>query len=109
MRPGTFRFRTTPQGSFTGIAAADYDRDGRVDLYLCTYSFFRDGGQYKYPVPYFDARNGPANFLFHNQLTEDGGMFLDATAEPALTRTTLASASRPPGATTMAMAGPISS
>ncbi len=84
MRPGTFRFRTTPQGSFTGMAAADYDRDGRVDLYLCTYSFFRDGGQYKYPVPYFDAQNGPANFLFRNQLTEDGGMFLDATAEAGL-------------------------
>ena len=45
MKPGAFRFRTAPQGSFTGMAAADYDRDGRVDLYLCTYSFFRDGGQ----------------------------------------------------------------
>jgi tetratricopeptide (TPR) repeat protein len=79
-QPGAFRFRTTPQGSFTGMAAADYDRDGRVDLYLCTYSFFRDGSQYRYPSPYYDAQNGPPNFLFHNQLDSDGGgMFLDVT------------------------------
>ncbi len=79
-QPGAFRFRTEPQGSFTGMAAADYDRDGRVDLYLCTYSFFRDGSQYRYPSPYYDAQNGPANFLFHNQLASDGsGMFLDVT------------------------------
>jgi tetratricopeptide (TPR) repeat protein len=85
MRPGTFRFRAKPEGSFTGMAAADYDRDGRIDLYLCTYSFFRDGGQYKYPVPYFDAQNGPANFLFRNELTEaGGGMFVDVTAETGL-------------------------
>ncbi|HLK67481.1 MAG TPA: FG-GAP-like repeat-containing protein [Bryobacteraceae bacterium] len=79
-QPGAFRFRTVPQGSFTGMAAADYDRDGRVDLYLCTYSFFRDGGRYRYPVPYYDARNGPPNFLFHNELAPDGsGMFADVT------------------------------
>jgi tetratricopeptide (TPR) repeat protein len=79
-QPGAFRFRTAPQGSFTGMAAADYDRDGRVDLYLCTYSFFRDGNQYRYPSPYFDAQNGPANFLCRNQLADDGtGMFFDVT------------------------------
>ncbi len=85
-QPGASRFRTTPQGSFTGMAAADYDRDGRVDLYLCTYSFFRDGSQYRYPVPYFDARNGPPNFLFHNQLAGDGsgGMFRDVTESVGL-------------------------
>jgi tetratricopeptide (TPR) repeat protein len=84
-QPGAFRFRTTPQGSFTGMAAADYDRDGRVDLYLCTYSFFRDGSRYRFPVPYYDARNGPPNFLFHNQLAADGsGMFLDVTESVGL-------------------------
>ena len=84
-QPGGFRFRTEPQGSFTGMAAADYDRDGRVDLYLCTYSFFRDGSQYKYPVPYYDARNGPPNFLFHNELAADGsGMFVDVTESVGL-------------------------
>jgi tetratricopeptide (TPR) repeat protein len=85
LKPGAFRFRTTPQGSFTGMAAADYDRDGRVDLYLCTYSFFRDGNQYRYPCPYHDAQNGPANFLFRNQLEDDGsGMMLDVTASAGL-------------------------
>ena len=84
-QPGAFRFRTTPQGSFTGMAAADYDRDGRVDLYLCTYCFFRDGSRYRFPVPYYDAQNGPPNFLFHNQLTADGtGMFLDVTESVGL-------------------------
>ncbi len=83
-QPGAFRFRTAPQGSFTGMAAADYDRDGRVDLYLCTYSFFRDGSHYRYPVPYYDARNGPPNFLFHNELAADGGMFLDVTESVGL-------------------------
>ncbi len=82
---GAFQFRTAPQGSFTGMAAADYDRDGRVDLYLCTYSFFRDGSHYRYPVPYYDARNGPANFLFHNELAADGrGRFVDVTAPVGL-------------------------
>ena len=30
-QPGAFLFRTPPQGSFTGMAAADYDRDGRLE------------------------------------------------------------------------------
>ena len=79
-KPGAFRFHATPQGSFTGMASADYDRDGRLDLYLCTYSFFRDGNQYRYPTPYYDAQNGPANFLFRNELDADGsGIFRDVT------------------------------
>ncbi|MDE3195764.1 MAG: VCBS repeat-containing protein [Acidobacteriota bacterium] len=80
-KPGAFRFRTPPQGSFTGMAAADYDRDSRIDLYLCTYSFFRDGNQYRYPTPYYDAQNGPANFLFHN---EGDAVFVDATSETGI-------------------------
>ncbi len=84
-KPGAFRFRMAQQGSFTGMAAADYDRDGRIDLYLCTYSFFRDGNQYRYPSPYYDAQNGPANFLFHNQLGDDGsGAFVDVTESVGL-------------------------
>jgi Flp pilus assembly protein TadD len=86
-QPGAFRFRTAPQGSFTGMAAADYDRDGRVDVYLCTYSFFRDGNQYRYPTPYYDAQNGPPNFLFHNQLEADGtGAFVDVTEAAGLSQ-----------------------
>jgi len=80
-----FRFQTPPQGTFTGMAAADYDRDGRVDLYLCTYVYFQSEDQYRYPEPYHDARNGPPNFLFRNQLTPDGqGFFEDVTASTGL-------------------------
>ncbi len=74
-RPDAFRFKTTPQGSFTGMAAADYNRDGHVDLYLCCYVYFQSEDQYQYPAPYQDAKNGPPNFLFRNALTDDGGAF----------------------------------
>ncbi len=84
-KPKAFRFVTAPQGTFTGMAAADYDRDGRLDLYLCTYIYFQSEDQYRYPVPYHDAQNGPPNFLFRNQLTADGnGFFQDVTASVGL-------------------------
>ncbi len=80
LAPDAFRFAKPPQGGFTGMAAADYDRDGKLDLYLCTYSFFQSEAQFRYPVPYFDAQNGPANFLFRNRLHVDGsGFFEDVT------------------------------
>ena len=78
--PDAFRFADPPQGGFTGMAAADYDRDGKLDLYLCCYSFFQSEAQFRYPAPYFDAQNGPPNFLFRNQLNADGtGFFEDVT------------------------------
>jgi tetratricopeptide (TPR) repeat protein len=82
--PDAFRFRTAPQGAFTGMAAADYDRDGRLDLYLCTYVYFQSEDQSRYPIPYYDARNGPPNYLFHNRLSESGGIFEDVTAESGI-------------------------
>lgn len=79
--PDAFRFAMPPQGAFSGMAAADYDRDGRLDLYLCTYLYFQSEEQYRYPVPYHDARNGPPNYLFHNRLKPDGtGWFEDTTS-----------------------------
>ena len=78
--PDVFRFATEPQGSFTSVAAADYDRDGRVDLYFCCYLFYQTEAQYRYPVPYHDARNGPPNFLFRNRLNESPAYFEDVTA-----------------------------
>jgi Flp pilus assembly protein TadD len=84
-KPDAFRFQTAPQGTFTGMAAADYDRDGRVDLYICCYVYFQSEDQFRYPAPYHDARNGPPNFMFRNQLTADGGgYFEDVTAEVGL-------------------------
>ncbi len=71
-----FRFAKPPEGSFTHAAIADYDRDGRLDIYFCVYSYYLGLDQYHYPVPYYDARNGPPNFLFHN---EGGGKFTDVT------------------------------
>ncbi len=85
IRTDAFDFKTVPQGGFTGMAAADYDRDGKLDLYLCCYVYFQSEAQYTYPVPYHDARNGPPNFLFRNQLTADGtGTFVDVTAETGI-------------------------
>ena len=76
-----FQFANPPQGTFTGAAAADYDRDGWLDVYFCLYSFYQGTGQYKYPSPYHDAENGPPNFLMRNQRD---GTFGDATAASGL-------------------------
>jgi tetratricopeptide (TPR) repeat protein len=80
MRDDAFRFASKPQGGFTGMASCDYDRDGRLDVYLCTYVYFQTEAQFTYPVPYHDAQNGPPNFLFRNLLNQDGsGSFEDVT------------------------------
>ncbi len=71
-----FKFAKSPEGTFTHAAIADYDLDGRLDVYFCVYSYYLGLDQYHYPVPYFDARNGPPNFLFHN---EGDGVFIDKT------------------------------
>lgn len=76
-----FQFAQTPQGTFTHAAIADYDGDGRLDIYFCLYSYYVGLEQYHYPAPYFDARNGPPNFLLHN----DGDFrFRDATDRAGL-------------------------
>jgi tetratricopeptide (TPR) repeat protein len=67
LKPDAFKFVQPPQGTFTHAAIADYDGDGRLDIYFCLYSYYLGLDQYHYPAPYFDARNGPPNFLFHNQ------------------------------------------
>jgi FimV-like protein len=80
-----FQFKTTPQGSFTGMAAADFDRDGRLDLYFCCYIYFQSEDQYQYPAPYQDARNGPPNFLFRNRGAQPETLrFEDVTAETGM-------------------------
>src|SRR5882762_3896139 len=67
LKNDAFKFVQPPQGTFTHAAIADYDGDGRLDIYFCLYSYYMGLDQYHYPAPYFDARNGPPNFLFHNQ------------------------------------------
>ncbi len=81
--PDAFRFAHSPQGTFTGAAAADYNRDGLLDIYFCLYVYYQGANQYKYPTPYFDANNGPPNFLMCNN---GDGTFRDATAESGLNK-----------------------
>jgi tetratricopeptide (TPR) repeat protein/peroxiredoxin len=80
-KPGAFQFANAPQGTFTGAAVADYDRDGWLDIYFCLYVYYQGTDQYKYPVPYHDAENGPPNFMMRNNRD---GTFRDVTAESGL-------------------------
>ena len=75
-KPDAFRFAQPPQGTFTGAAIADYDRDGRLDVYFCLYSYYLGIDQYHFPAPYYDAQNGPPHFLMHNN---GDGTFSDVT------------------------------
>lgn len=76
LKKDAFKFSRAPQGSFTHAAIADYDNDGRLDIYFCLYMYYLGLDQYNYPVPYYDARNGPPNHLFHNQ---GDGTFIETT------------------------------
>ncbi len=76
LKSDAFRFAKPPLGTFTGVAAADYDRDGFLDVYFCLYSYYQGLSQYTHPKPYYDAQNGPPNFLMKNR---GDGTFEDVT------------------------------
>jgi Flp pilus assembly protein TadD/peroxiredoxin len=80
-KPDAFHFLNPPQGTFTGAAAADYDRDGWLDIYFCLYVYYQGTDQYRYPAPYYAAENGPPNFMMRNNRD---GTFLDVTAQTGL-------------------------
>ncbi len=80
-KANAFQFANPPQGTFTGAAVADYDRDGWLDIYFCLYVYYQGTDQYKYPSPYYDADNGPPNFMMRNNRD---GTFRDVTAETGL-------------------------
>jgi len=80
-KPNAFQFANPPQGTFTGAAAADYDRDGWLDIYFCLYVYYQGADQYKYPAPYYAAENGPPNFMLRNNRD---GTFRDVTAQSGL-------------------------
>jgi|CZKL01.1.fsa_nt_gi tetratricopeptide (TPR) repeat protein/peroxiredoxin len=81
LKRDAFKFAAPPEGTFTHAAVADYDRDGRLDIYFCTYMYYLGLDQYHYPIPYYDARNGPPNCLFHN---EGDGNFVERTEASGL-------------------------
>jgi len=63
------------------ICAADYDGDGDLDVYVCTYEPTGDSGLLPTPIPYHDANNGGANALLRN----DGRFeFAEVTAQVGL-------------------------
>jgi len=83
LKPNAFQFANLPQGTFTGAAIADYDRDGWLDIYFCLYSYYQGADQYRYPMPYHDAENGPPNFLMRNNRDAS---FRDVTKQSGLDR-----------------------
>jgi tetratricopeptide (TPR) repeat protein len=80
-KPDAFHFENAPRGTFTGAAIADFDRDGWLDIYFCLYAFYQGTDQYRYPMPYYDAENGPANFMMRNNRD---GTFGDVTRQSGL-------------------------
>jgi Tfp pilus assembly protein PilF/peroxiredoxin len=81
--PDAFALQRRLQGSLTSGALADYDRDGFLDLYLCSYGYFIGVSEDKAgpPSPYHDALNGSPNVLLRN----DGhGRFVETTDEVGL-------------------------
>lgn len=88
------RMFTCKQGSYvqshrvarsgvTGMAAADVDGDGRLDVYACAYAGPYAGGSL--PTPYHDAENGEQNMLLMNRTEEpDELLFSDELLERGL-------------------------
>lgn len=89
----SFRRRTvlSTSRSTTSLAAADFDRDGMLDLYVCAYapnSSLNDPGQVG-ALPnrfvYHDSNDGAPNSLFHNRTKDSGAWaFTDVAKEVGL-------------------------
>jgi hypothetical protein len=69
---GKFALRArlpTPGGAYS-LAAADFDDDGFVDVYVCCNELaglsLKDAADYGLPVPFHDANNGAPNVLEKN-------------------------------------------
>ncbi|MEM7391429.1 MAG: VCBS repeat-containing protein, partial [Verrucomicrobiota bacterium] len=92
---GRFQMKTVLEAAITplSLCAADYDADGRLDIYVCGYSdpLTSEGGMG--PVidveqfVYHDSNSGAPNRLFRNRIGEDGSWaFDDVTAAVGLDR-----------------------
>jgi hypothetical protein len=66
---GRFRARLaklTPEAPPMSLAAADFDNDADLDVYVCCYSQRATSPLMGRPIPYHDANNGGRNLLFRN-------------------------------------------
>ena len=74
-------------GSKVSAAVADYDLDGHLDIYVCSYAFWQGQEELgNYPFPYHDANNGAPNILLRNQ---GNGSFRDVTRQSGMNRNNL--------------------
>jgi hypothetical protein len=85
---GKARFTREGHLTFEGqtafsLAAADYDLDGRVDVYACFYHGLgeKESNRQPAPIPYHDSRTGGFNRLLRN---EGNWQFRDVTKEVGL-------------------------
>ena len=105
LKENAFQFATPPQGTFTGAAVADYDRDGWLDIYFCLYVYYQGTDQYKYPVPYFAAEQRPSEFPVSATIVTE--LFRTSPNKRASIKTTRATASVADGTTTIRTPGRI--
>jgi hypothetical protein len=66
---GRFERRTvklTPDAAPMSLAAADFDHDQDLDVYVCCYSLRGSSPMMGTPIPYHDANNGGRNLLLRN-------------------------------------------
>ncbi|MGH9390474.1 MAG: FG-GAP repeat domain-containing protein, partial [Vicinamibacteria bacterium] len=79
-----FHRRDQRRATLASASAADFDNDGLLDVYVCSYRFIEAPGEdteLARPYPYHDATNGPPNVLFRNR---GDGSFEDVTSASGL-------------------------
>lgn len=81
------RARLHPHPTAQSLSAVDYNNDGRLDIYVCSYGnsleTFADS---QTPMPWHDANNGASNSMFRS----DGDWkFTDVTADVGLNENNL--------------------
>lgn len=76
LEASAFDLAGSGRSQLTSAAVADYDRDGDLDLYVCSYRYHAGASVTGAPAPYHDANNGPPNHLFRNR---GDGTFEDVT------------------------------